>query len=288
MREVLGYAWAIGLNDAAGSLSRSVDRLVVLGLFVGQTFGLYHAGAIEVPVSLLLSAAVAVLVPEISRLHRDGRLAEVASLWRGAVSRLALVVLPLFAFLFWFAGPLMALYLPDAYGASRWVFAIYILALPVRCAVYAPLLIGMGRARWALWGSLGDLGANLILSLSLARGLLALDSEWAFLGPAAATVLATYGQVAALLVLIGRDLSLSVAQLLPWRSLGQRGLVCVAAAALARGISLAVDPPALQLGLGLAAYAVLAALYLRSNGAARREVTEVMGAALSKRNSPTC
>ena len=49
--ELLGYAWTIGLNDAAGSLSRSVDRLVVLGLFSAQLFGLYHVGAIEVPVS---------------------------------------------------------------------------------------------------------------------------------------------------------------------------------------------------------------------------------------------
>jgi len=286
--ELLGYAWTIGLNDAAGSLSRSVDRLVVLSLFSAQLFGLYHVGAIEVPVSLLLAAAATVLVPEISRLHREGRYDEIATLWRGAVSRLSLIILPLFAFLLWFAGPLIAVYLPPQFAASRWVFAIFLLALPVRCAMYGPLLIGMGRARWALWGSLGDLGANLFLSLALARGLLAYRPDWAFLGPAVATVLATYGQVAVLLLLIGRDFSRSVGQLLPWWSLGRLALGCLAGAALARAATLALDTAAWQLATGAAVYAALGAILLHQSRDSRRQVREALRAAFSRRPDEPC
>lgn len=279
--QFLSYAWTVALNDAAGSLSRSVDRLVVLGLFSTATFGFYHVGAIEVPVGLLLSAAVTVLIPEISRLHREGRLEEIAALWRGVVRRLSLVIMPLFAFLLFFAGPIMALYVPEQFAASRWVFTIYIVALPLRCAMYSPLLIGMGRARWALWGSLGDLGANLLLSLVLARGLLVLLPGWAFLGPAAATVVATYGQVAVLLVLIGRDLSGDLSRLLPWGYLLRLMAVCSAAAALSRGISLLLDTAALQVVLGVAAYAALAAGYLRWSSESRLEAAQVLGAAFA-------
>ena len=70
--EVISYSLPIALNDTVGSLSRSVDRLVVLYFFSAETLGMYHVGAIEVPISLLLTAVVTVLIPEVSRLHGEG------------------------------------------------------------------------------------------------------------------------------------------------------------------------------------------------------------------------
>ncbi len=95
-RVLLGYSRPIALNDAVGALSRTVDRLVILYFFSHETFAEYHFGAVEVPISLLLAAVVTVLVPEISALYRAGDKAAIADLWRQAVTRLALIVLPLF------------------------------------------------------------------------------------------------------------------------------------------------------------------------------------------------
>ena len=118
------YTRPIGYNDAVGSLSRSVDRLVVLHFFAAGTFAQYNFGAIEVPVSLLLAAVVAVLVPEISRLFQEERLEEIRLLWQRAVSRLAILVLPLAAFLLVFADPIIGWIFPEAYARSAWVFRL--------------------------------------------------------------------------------------------------------------------------------------------------------------------
>lgn len=216
MGELLRSAWVIGLGDAIGGLSRSVDRLVVLGLFAVETFGLYHVGAIEVPVSMLLSAVVTVLIPEVSQRCQIGDLDGVAQLWRRAIGRLALVIFPVFFFLFAFAGSVIAVYLPAHLGASEWVFRIFLLVLPLRCAVYNPVLVGLGRASWAAWGAAIDLTLNLGLSVGLALWLQSLAPAWAFLGPAGATVLATYVQVFVLMQVIGRELRRPLSRLVPW------------------------------------------------------------------------
>lgn len=257
--ELLRYARPVGFNDAVNSLSRYVDRFVILHFFAAGTFAEYHFGAIEVPISLLLSAVTAVLIPEISRLFQAGQLREIQVLWQGAVSRLALLVLPLSAFLLAFAAPLIGWLFPQ-YDRSAWVFCIYLLVLPLRCAAYNPLLVGMGKARWALWGSVGDLCCNIGLSLALVGYLQAAHPEWAFLGPAVATTLVTYLQVAFFLAAISWHLRCGWHRLLPWGRLLRRGAGAAAAAALSRWVSAGWGGDFLQVFVGGMCFVVLMAV----------------------------
>lgn len=218
---LVSYAARIGLNDAVGSLSRAVDRMVVLTFLGAADLALYHVGAIEVPVSLMLAAVVTVLVPEVSRLSAAGDTEAVAALFCNAVGRLALFILPLFCFLFAHADVVIDVYLPASYARTDQVFRIFLLALPLRCAVYNPILVGTGRANWALLGAVGDLGLNLSLSVLLVLALLPAHTELALLGPAAATVVATWCQVGVLVALLARTLGRSWRDVLPWGRLGR-------------------------------------------------------------------
>ena len=254
--ELVRYARPVGFNDAVGSLSRYVDRFVVLHFFAAGAFAEYNFGAVEVPISLLLAAVTAVLIPEVSRLFQAGRLGEIRALWQRAVLRLALLVLPLSAFLLAFAGPLIGWLFPE-YDRSAWVFRVYLLVLPLRCAAYNPLLVGMGKARWVLWSSVGDLGCNVGLSLALIGYLQAVRPEWAFLGPAVATALATYLQVAFLLAAIGWHLRCGWHRLLPWGRLLRIGVGAGAAALVSRWVSAGLGSDFLQVSVGGICFVVL-------------------------------
>lgn len=262
---LMGYAARIGVSDAVGAVSRAVDRVVVLGVLGTADLALYHVGAIEVPVSLLLAAVVTVLVPEVSRLSAVGQTDAVADLFRGAVGRLSLLILPLFCFLFVHADTLIAVYLPGSYAAATDVFRLFLLALPLRCAIYNPILVGTGRASWALYGSVADLLLNICLSLLLVHWLLEVHPPWALLGPAAATVMATYLQVTVLLWMLAHALERSPATLLPWRRLARVGTVG-AGAALASGwlVSGWTGSAWLRLLLAGVAFGGLVLLLLRS------------------------
>ena len=262
-RELLSYTRPIAMNDAVGALSRTVDRIVILYFFTHETFAEYHFGAVEVPISLLLAAVVTVLVPEVSALYQRGDRQAIAHLWRQAVSRLALIALPLFCFLFAFADVFIAWYLPAEYAASTWVFRIFLLSLPLRCAVYNPLLVGMGKASWALWGSLFDLAFNAALSVGLVLWLTQSGSAWAYLGPAIATVVATYAQVAFLVGAIAIHLRWTWSELLPWSGLVRLALIGLVASGASRWVSQWLELGAMmQLCLGgtLCALATLALL----------------------------
>jgi O-antigen/teichoic acid export membrane protein len=278
--EQLRYACAIGLSDAVGGLSRTVDRLVVVFFFSVETFGLYHLGAVEVPVSLLLAAVATVLVPEISRLHQQGDVEAIGCLWRQAVGRLALVVLPLFSFLFCFAEPLILAYLSAAYARSLWVFRLFLLVLPLRIAVYNPLLVGMGRASWALWGGVGDLLLNLLLSVALVQLLQARLAEWAYLGPALAAVVSTYVQVGVLVGLINRHLGLGLARLLLWGELLRVGAFSGVAGLLSLAAASSVEPAWARLAAGGVVFAGLLAAVLWLQPARRRELRQILGSLL--------
>ena len=276
--ELMHYTRPIGYNDAVGSLSRSVDRLVVLHFFAAGTFAQYNFGAIEVPVSLLLASVVAVLVPEISRLFQEERLEEIRLLWQRAVSRLAILVLPLAAFLLVFADPIIGWIFPEAYARSAWVFRLYLLVLPLRCAVYNPLLVGMGKARWALWSSLGDLGCNLLLSLTLVGYLQGSRPDLAFLGPAIATVSSTYLQVGFLLVAISWHLNWGLRRLLPWARLLRIGVGAGGAAVASRWFTVGLDGDFMQLSAGAFCFALVVGVLAWSHPVDRAELIDTFGA----------
>ena len=237
LREFLMYTKSVALNDTVGAVSRSVDRFVVLALLGTTVFADYHFGAIEMPIALLLSAITSVLVPEFSRLFIAGELGEIRVLWKNIVSGMSALVLPLFCFLLAFCDVIISIYLPVQYVASTWVFGVFLLMLPLRCAIFNPLLVGIGKAVWAFVGSLLDLVLNLCLSFMLVKLLLFYFPGWAFLGPAIATVIATYAQVFFLFFAISRHLRWRIIEILPWRSIFRRFIIASVAAFTARMIS---------------------------------------------------
>ena len=262
-RELLSYTRPIAMNDAVGALSRTVDRIVILYFFTHETFAEYHFGAVEVPISLLLAAVVTVLVPEVSALYQRGDRQAIAHLWRRAVSRLALIALPLFCFLFAFADVFIAWYLSAEYAASTWVFRIFLLSLPLRCAVYNPLLVGMGKASWALWGSLFDLAFNAALEVGLALGSRSLAARGPICRPSDCY---RRGNLRSSSVSGGSHChpsTLDLVELLPWSGLGRLALIGLVASGASRWVSQWFELGAMmQLCLGgtLCALATLALL----------------------------
>jgi O-antigen/teichoic acid export membrane protein len=278
----LRYAWPIGLNDSLGALSRSLDRLVVLAFLPLGSFAAYHLGAFEVPVSLLLAGVVTVLVPEVSRFYKAGNAAAIGRLWHMAVRRLALIILPMFAFLLVFAQPLITWVYPHTYSRSAIVFQVFLLMLPLRVAVYNPLLVGMGKARWVLWGSLGDLILNGVLSLMLVQVLKAWGSDWALLGPAVATVVATYLQVVFLIGVIGRQLSWKVGDLLPWGYLLWLGGLSCLAVLIAWMVANGLKMPWAQVLVGGVVFVVLFGGLLVLRPADREELLQIRNSLLGR------
>ena len=225
IRDQMRYAYPIGASDAIGTLARFMDKAIIARFFLSQTFAVYWNGAMEVPfIGILLSSVSAVLTPELNRLGHLGETKPMHHLWHRAISKTALIVLPVTAFCLLAAHALMVFLFSAKYAMAAWPFRIYLLALPLRSAMYAPMILALGRPKIVLWGALGDMVLNGGVSILLIKILRTAAPDFAFLGPALSTVALTYLHVLFLLWFIKRSLSLEFSELLPWKRLRRAGM----------------------------------------------------------------
>lgn len=249
----IGYSIPVSGSEMVASVSKSVDRVIVSRAFNPSMYAIYANGAMEVPVSSLLVGAISAVVwPELSRMHREGRNKDLLSVWFNTTDKTAFFIMPLFFFLLFFAPDTMVVLFSEKYLASVAPFRIHLLVLPLRIAQYAVLLLSMGATRAVLYGSIGDLVVKLILSFVLIRPL-------GYLGAAVAVVCSTWLEVVYYLLVGKRLLSVSFGRILPWARLARTCAIGGVACACGYPVKLSSLDPLPRLLLGAI---VVSAVYL--------------------------
>lgn len=213
LRALLAYGLPLALTGLAGKFAFQFDRLVVSRDFSPALYAVYVIGAVELPITVIVQQSVnSVLIPALTRHYGRGDIAGLAALWRRAIRRTSLVLLPVFVFFMLTADATVQVLFGGSYARSAEIFRIYLLLVPLRVATYGLITQAIGRTRINLTASFVLLAANAALVLALV-GPLGLD------GPALATVLATLVMAAYYLVRLRRVLDMSIGALFPWRVL---------------------------------------------------------------------
>ncbi len=213
MRVLLAYGLPLALTGLAGKFAFQFDRLVVSRDFTTALFAVYVVGAVELPLTAVVQQSVnSVLVPALARHYAAGDLAGMSALWRRAIRRTSLVLLPLFVFFMLTADATIRLLFGASYAQSADVFRIYLLLVPLRVATYGLITQAIGRTRINLTASFVLLALNAALVLALVGPL-------GLIGPALGTVLATFGMAFYYLVRLRAVLGLTIRALFPWSML---------------------------------------------------------------------
>jgi O-antigen/teichoic acid export membrane protein len=281
----LRYGIPLALTGLAGLLGFQFDRLVVTQRFSPETFAIYAVGAVELPVAVIIQQSVnSVLLPALAACWRDGDVPGLGRLWREAIRKTSLFVLPLFVIAYVLAGDLVRVAFGARYSGSVEIFRIYLLLIPLRVATYGLISMAIGRTTMNLVASLVLLGSNVVLALALV-GPLGLK------GPAIATVAATVLTVLYYLVRLRGILRLPIRRLFPWRTLGGNLAVAVAAGLPFALLLAAQVPPAARLAIAAPLYSVAYVAAMRAAGriddgdwwAARAAVARVAGRRIRRR-----
>jgi O-antigen/teichoic acid export membrane protein len=253
----LAYGLPLALTGLAGLLGYQFDRLVVSTNFPPQVFAIYAVGAVEVPVSVVVQQSInSVLLPALAVRHRDGDIEGMGALWREAIRKTSLILLPLFVLCMVVADDLVRVAFGAKFSESAEIFRIYLLMMPLRVATYGLIPMAVGRTGINLSASAVVLVSNVALALALVGPL-------GIKGPAWATVIATLLTVVYYLVRLRAMLGLSIAALFPWRVLGQTLAVALAAGAAVLPLALADLPAAVTLVSVSLLYAAVAVAALR-------------------------
>ncbi len=183
IRSQFHYSLPLGLSSLIGMLSMQLDKFVISGFFTPEQFAVFSVGAMELPFITIFSNSVnAVLLPGISGQSDSTKMAEI---YRGAVRKNALIILPLASLFFLFAEPIIVYLYSARYLAAVPYFKVYLLILPLRIATFGIIFMALGKTRQVLYNSLFTLSANLLLNLILVRSM-------GMIGAAVATVIVTW------------------------------------------------------------------------------------------------
>jgi len=204
----LGILAGISVVDV---LTVEIDKYVVSHFLGAERYALYSVGAMEIPVlALLISSVTAVMMPEMTHLLSENKKEEVIRLLHRSMEKLAIVIFPLCFYCVLTAGFYLPFFFGDRYKASLVVFYIYLVLVPIRVLNNHPYLISGGLQRYALYARLLDIAINFALGIFLIRRI-------GLLGPAIATVLASYIHKAYQTAIVGKHLGLKLDRIYPWK-----------------------------------------------------------------------
>jgi O-antigen/teichoic acid export membrane protein len=204
--------------SCVGIVGAMFDRTMVALNFTKEQLALYSVGALEIPLDSVFQAAVLnVMRATLPALVRDNNMAEIVRIWREAVRRLSVVVLPSFLFLFFHADTFIETLFSSKYAESASVFRIYAFLMPLHMFVLSVVPQAFGKTKISLYVVIAMTASNVALCLLLIGNI-------GVFGAAIAAVVSQYVGTAIFLAVTTRLLKVSLRDLFPWSGVGRVGL----------------------------------------------------------------
>ncbi|HEX7456425.1 MAG TPA: oligosaccharide flippase family protein [Candidatus Nanoarchaeia archaeon] len=220
----LAYGVPLGLTSIIGLLAWEFDKLVVSVNFSPELYAVYVLGATEIPfVSMIRGSVTKVILPEMVKVYAEGNLKELVRLWHSSIRKISLIILPIFVVAMIFSHEIITILYSEKFSSSVPFFRIYLFLLIIRVASYGIILQAIGKTRENLKGSIFFFIANGILNVVLV-------STLGLIGPATATVLATFLSVIYYIVVIKGCIRFSFSDMLPWLVILRNFVLAIVAA----------------------------------------------------------
>ncbi len=252
LRAQMAYVIPLAVTRFAAIFNQKLDKFTV-GLFFSATaFAEFAVGAQELPLVNILPYSVAsTMLPqfveafEAGATPRDGA-REAIKLWHAGIRKVALIMVPLGAFLIVAAEPLMELLYGAPYRNAAAPFRVYTALLPLRVTSYGILLMAFGKTKLLLRSQVIGMLVNTGLAILLLWQL-------GMIGAPVAAVLTQVFLMIYLVIHIRGVAKLSVRDIFPWGPYGRIALASLVATLPLWGIGLLTDSmihPAVYLGAG--------------------------------------
>lgn len=165
--DLIAFLWPLLLASGVGVVGLRMDHIIVSNRLGPEVYAAYAIGAFEIPVfGLLQSSVTAVLLPQFSALVKRQDWGSIATLWKVALFRSAVVIFPLAAMLIVLAEDFITLMFGKEYIGAATIFRIYLLLSPLRIMTFGLVLRAGGETRPDFFGAIGYLIGVSILAIA--------------------------------------------------------------------------------------------------------------------------
>jgi O-antigen/teichoic acid export membrane protein len=230
----------------------SLHQFVVSSWFDAKTFAVYSVGCLQMPLIEVVGTSVCnVMIVGMVQAIRDGREADVTSMWHETVRKLAFVFVPITMLLVVAAHDLILLFFTQAYAASVPIFRMWSLVVLFAAVPMDGLLRVYAETKFLL-------AINIMKFIIVAAGMYWFVSALGLIGAVMVTVLALAAGKALGLIRMVLKGYLNLHTVLPWRNILDIVLIAGVAAVPAWWVAenLSTHLPA-RLVITIALYGVL-------------------------------
>lgn len=253
LREQLAYALPFQLGVVLSILATNFHYYMVASSADAVTYAIYAVGCLQIPlVEMVSTSAGNVMMIRMRESIASGRADAVLAVWRETTRKLALIFFPLAALLLVTADALIPVLFTDRYIRSVPIFMVTSAAIVFSVLQTDGVLRVYARTRIVAV-------VSAIQFASIALLIWPLMSRFGLIGVALATWLGSGVGKTIALVHAGRLLNAGVAELIPWRSLGEILAAAAISALVVRAVT--VQVPLTLLPLLIVTTGVYAALY---------------------------
>ena len=248
-RDQLRFCIPSGTASLLAMLNRNVSNVIVARLLGAAALAQYAIGRFGEPVVTTVRNSIsAVILPEMVRKERGGK--GPLGLWQKATVVNAIMLLPIVVLVARYAEPLVTLVFGSNYASAALVMQLYMLVVVRECFDFAPALRAVNRTRPLV-------ESNVAGFVTCSVAMLLLIPLAGLAGAMLAFVIASYVDVTWLGWRTRQAYGVTVAELIPWRSIARTALAAaVAALLIANSVWTDVFGRA---GIGLAGLVYLAA-----------------------------
>jgi O-antigen/teichoic acid export membrane protein len=253
MRRQAAYGLPLGFTSILSQAQETLHHFFVSYAFGPAGYAIYAVGVSQLPlIGILRDSTAAVVVPRISQLESENNRGGMLELVVSAARKLALVYLPLFAFLMVVGPQIVEVLFTTRYAESWPVLAVSLLPLPLSVLTLSPVLRAHEERFFFLWLRIVVLAAVVAILWTSARSL-------GLVGVISVVVASTYLIWIVAAVRMARRLSMRAADLKRFRPVAAVALSASVAAAAAVGvrIALAGERPFIVIAVAAPAFAAV-------------------------------
>jgi len=210
--QIFKYSIPIGLASVVGTINIEVDKLMIGAFYGTEAVAIYTNAGKELPLTLLASSLTAVLLPQMARKLKDGETEHAVSLWGRSVELSYIVICFFVTACVVFAPQIITILYSEKYLDGTAIFRIYSMVLLLRVTYFGVILNSIGKTKVIFYSSLFSLCINVVFNFIFNR-------FFGFIGPAMATFLSIVAAAILQLNYTGREISVSLSKLFPWKKL---------------------------------------------------------------------
>ncbi len=237
--EQLRYSIPVGIAQIIWGINRQIDKYIVAAFLPVTVYAVYVVGSWEIPIIPTIAYSVAsVMMPSLVNHFLNREKPEMLALWRQAIRKVSILVLPLTVMLLLVAEEFIAVLFSKSYIDAALPFRIYTLILLHRVAAYTSLLKAIDETRTITISAVLLLGSNIVLSIPLVMVM-------GIAGPPTATLLANLISWIYILTRIRKSLSIEFREVFPFGFYGKTLAVAVLSAVPVYLLGNAIETPLL-------------------------------------------